>query len=176
MDFGNGIIDSSWYQTLLCNNIYMVFFQQECSEFKEVYSGVPQGSVLGPLLFLLFINDVSNFTTDGCVSNMYAGDVIIYTSATTSADLQLKLQRCVDNIYQWYFRDKLTINKKKSTVMVVGSKMQLQSLSLDQFSINLESNNIELVNRTKHLGLLVKYDLSWDEHILQLCKNVSFAG
>ena len=89
----------------------MVFFQ-ECSEFKEVYSGVPQGSVINPLLFLLFINDVSNFTTDGCVLNMHADDVITYTSAAASDDLQLKLQRCVDNTYQWYFRNKLTINKK----------------------------------------------------------------
>ena len=59
----------------------------------------PQGSVLGPLFLLLFINDVSNLTTDGCVLNMYADDVIIYTSAATSDDLQLKLQRCVDNQY-----------------------------------------------------------------------------
>ena len=103
----------------------------------SIYSGVPQGSVLGPLLFLLFINDVSNFTTDGCVLNMYAGDVIIYTSAATSDDLQLKLQWCVDYIYQWYFRNKLTVNKKKLAVMIIGSKMQLQSLNLDQFSINL---------------------------------------
>ena len=56
--------------------------------------------------------------------------------------------------------------------MIIGSKMQLQSLNLDQFSINLESNRIELVNtsRAKYLGLLVKDDLSWDEHIL-ICKN-----
>ena len=65
----------------------MVFFQQESSEFKEVYSGVPQGSVSDPLLFLLFFNDVSNFTTDGCVLHMYADDVIIHTSTATSDDL-----------------------------------------------------------------------------------------
>ena len=52
--------------------------------------------------------------------------------------------------------------------------MQLQLLNLDQFSINLESNKIELVNRAKYLGLLVKDDLSWDEHILQLCKNMNY--
>ena len=55
-----------------------------------MYIGVPQGSVLGPLLFLLFINDVSNFTTEGCVLNMYADDVIIYTSAANSDELQMQ--------------------------------------------------------------------------------------
>ena len=58
--------------------------------------------------------------------HVYADDVIIHTSAATSDDLQLKLQRCVDNIYQWCFRNKLTINKRKSAVMIIGSKMQLQ--------------------------------------------------
>ena len=117
---------------------------------------------------------MSNFTIDGCVLNIYADDEIIYTSAATSDDLQLQLQRCVDNIYHWYFRHKITINKKKSAVMIIGSKIQLQSLNLDQFSIQLESNKIELVNRAKYLGLLVKDDLSWDEHILQLCKNKNY--
>ena len=70
--------------------------------------------------------------------------------------------------------NKLTINKIKSVVMIIGSKMQLQSSNIDQFSINLESNKIELVNRAKYLGLLVKDDLSWDEHILQLCKVMNY--
>ena len=75
--------------------------------------GFLKGSVLGPLLFLLFINDVSNFTTEGCVLDMYADDVIIYTSATTSDELQLKLQLCVDNVHLWYNMNRLTVNKKE---------------------------------------------------------------
>ena len=58
--------------------------------------------------------------------------------------------------------------------MVIGSKGQLQSLNLDQFSINLDSNQIELVNKAKYLGLLVKDDLSWYDHILQLCKSMNY--
>ena len=69
---------------------------------------------------------MSNFTTDGCVLNMYADDVIIYTSAATSNELQLKLQRCVDNVYQCFFRNNLTTNKEKSAVMGIDSKMQVE--------------------------------------------------
>ena len=163
-----------WFSSYLKNRKRMVFFQQDSSDFQEVYSGVPQSSVLGPLLCLLFINDVSNFTTEGCVLNMYADDVIIYTSATTSDELQMKLQLCVDNVHQWYNINRLTVNKNKSAVMVIDSKAQLQSLNLDQFSMNLDSNKIEFVNKAKYLGLLVKDDLSWDDHILQLCKTMNY--
>ena len=123
-----------------------------------------------------------NFTTDGCVLNMHADDVIIHTSATTSDELQLKVQQCVDYIYicvcvcvyKWYFRNKSTIDKKKPAVMVIGREMPLLSLNHDQFSINLESNKIELVNMVKHLGLLVKDAISWGDQILQLCKNMNY--
>ena len=57
--------------------------------------------------------------------------------------------------------------------MVMGAKAQLQSLNLDQLSINLDSNKIEFVNNAKYLGLLVKDDLSWDDHILELCKTIN---
>ena len=164
----------NWSCSYVKNRKQMGYFQQDCSDFQKVYSGVPQGSVLGPLLFLLFINVVSNFTTEGCVLNMYTGDVIIYTSAPTSDELQKKLQLCVDHVHHWYHMNRLTINKKKSAVMVIGNKAQLQSLNLDQFSINLDSNQIELINKAKYLGLLVKDDLSWDDHILQLCKSMNY--
>ena len=116
----------------------------------------------------------ADISTEGCALNMYADDVIIYTSAETSDELQMKLQLCVDNVHQWYNMDGLTVNKKKSAVMVIGSKAQLQSLNLDQFSVNLDSNKIEFVNKAKYLRLLVKDDLSWDDHILQLCKTTNY--
>ena len=101
-----------WFSSYLKNRKQMVFFQEDSSDFQEVYSGVPQGSVLRPLLFLLFINDFSNFTTEGCALNMYADDMIIYTSAETSDELQMKLQLCVDNVHQWYNMNRLTVNKR----------------------------------------------------------------
>ena len=90
---------------------------------------------------------------------MYTDDVIIYTSAPTHEELQKNLQSCVDNVHHWYHMNRLTINKKKTAVMVIGSKAQLQSLNLDLFSINLDSNQTELVNNAKYLGLLVR--MAW---------------
>ena len=58
--------------------------------------------------------------------------------------------------------------------MIIGSKFQLQFLQLDNFSRSLDSDRFELVERAKYLGLCVKIDLSWDEHILKTCQNMNY--
>ena len=81
-----GIIGTEldWFSSYLNGCKQFVKFNNETSESCEITCGVPQGSVLGPILFLLFINDISNFAVEGCVLNMYADDVIIYTSAMST--------------------------------------------------------------------------------------------
>ena len=130
-------------------------------------------SVLGPILFLLFINDISNFTVEGCVLNMYADDVIIHTSATSKDALEYRLQVCIDNISNWYSMNKLCVNKKKFNVMVIGSKWQLKSLNLDDVTISVDSGKLLLAKQAKYLGLWVN-DLSWDDHILILCRKMYY--
>ena len=104
----------------------IVKFHQETSEFCYITCGVPQGSVPGPIFFLLFINDISSFAVEACVLNMHADDVIIYTSETSKDELECRLQGCIDNISNWYSMNKLYVDNKKSNVMVIGSKWQLK--------------------------------------------------
>ena len=164
----------NWFSSYLSGRKQVVKFNHETSEYCDITCGVPQGSVLGPILFLLFINDISNFTVEGCVLNMYADDVIIYTSAMSRDELERKLQCCIDSISEWYNMNKLCINKKKSSVMVIGSKSQLRSLNLDNFSISVNGDKLLLAEQAKYLGLWVRNDLSWDNHILQLCRKMYY--
>ena len=138
--YGITCTELKWFPSDLRGRKQIVKFHQKTSEFCDITWGVPQGSVLGPILFLLFINDVSNFTVEGCVLNMYADDVIIYTSATSKDELEYRLQVCIDNIFNWYSMNKLCIDKKKPNVMVIGSKWQLKSLHLDDFTISVDSD------------------------------------
>ena len=105
---------------------------------------------------------------------MYADDVIIYTSATSKDELEYRLQVCIDNISNWYSINKLCINKKKSNVMVIGSKWQLKSLNLDNFTISVDSDKLLLAKQAKYLGLWVRNHLSWDDHILELCRKMYY--
>ena len=90
-----------WFSSYLDNRKQAVLCHNELSCFVDITCGVPQGSVLGPFLFLLFINDISQFTTDGCLTNLYADDSMIYASGDNILQVQQKLQQCVKNISSW---------------------------------------------------------------------------
>ena len=171
-----GIIgtESNWFSSYLNGRKQFVNFNNETSESCEITCAVPQGSVFCPILFLLFINDISNFAAESCVLNMYADDVIIYTSAMSTHKLECKLQSCIDSISNWYGMNKLCINKNKSSVMVIGSKFQLRSLNLDDFAISLNVDKLQLVEQAKYLGLWVRNDLSWGNHILELWRKMYY--
>ena len=163
--------ERSWSPLIMLIPSEVQNYSWMCSSLYSLYQTA--GSV--SILFLLFINDISNFAVEGCVLNMYADYVIIiYTPATSKDELECKLQVCVDNISNWYSMSKLYINKKKSNVMVIGSKWQLKSLNLDDFTISVDSDKLFLARQAKYLGLWVRNDLSWDDHILELCRKMYY--
>ena len=86
----------NWVSSYLDNRKQAVFCHIELSCFVDVNCGVPQGSLLGPFLFLLFINDISQFRTDGCLTNVFADDSMIYASGDNTLEVQQKLQQCVE--------------------------------------------------------------------------------
>ena len=111
--YGITSTEVKWFSSYLSGRKQVVKFHQETSKFCDITCGVPHGSFLGPILFLLFINEISYFAVEGCVLNIYAEDVIIYTSATSKDELESRLQVCIDNISNWYSMNKLCINKKE---------------------------------------------------------------
>ena len=103
-----------WISSYLDKRKQAVLCHNKLSSVVDITTGAPQGSVLGPFLFLLFINDISNFTTDGWVTNLFADDAMIYASGDSVSEVQRKLQICLSNISSWYRENRLKINSDKS--------------------------------------------------------------
>ena len=163
-----------WFKSYLNYRKQKVNINGQQSSFLLIADGVPQGSVLGPLLFLLFINDISNFTTDDCSLNLFADDSISYVAAHNISELQMKLQKCVDSISQWYLKNRLTVNASKCKMMVIGTSARLKMTSLDDLNVMYEGNPLDLVEKTKYLGLHLSSDLNWDTHIMEICKQLNY--
>ena len=164
----------SWFKSYLNGRRQAVTCHGTLSQFLDVDTGVPQGSVLGPFLFLLFINDVTNCIPDGGVSNLFADDNFIYVACDTLSEVQHKLQNILDAVSEWYKSNRLMINTDKTKIMLIGSRHQLQTLRLDDFTIKYDGNVLELVNKAKYLGIYISSDLTWDVHVQYMCKQLHY--
>ena len=92
--------------------------------------GVPQGSVLGPLLFLIFINDLPTCLTQTSI-NIYADDSVINTADSTLKQVGAILQNDVDNILKWFYKNRLMLNRSKSYFMLITTNPMLMNAKLN---------------------------------------------
>ena len=158
-----------WFKSYLTDRTQAVYCHGELSCLKKVKFGVPQGSILGPFLFLLFINDISSFAANDCITNLFADDLINYASDKDPVKLQERLQNSVNGICKWYYDNRLRVNPKKSKLIIFGSKKQLLDPRLRSFSISYEGTKIPRVSDVLYLGLKITETLDWDKHITYQC-------
>ena len=116
-----------------------------------VTCGVPQGSILGPLLFSLYINDLPFYLPVKC--NLYADDTAITIQGTACADFQDKFNNHISTLVTWFRQNQLSLNTKKTKVMLFGTRHMLSSY--ENFSLCIEGQIIERVLSFKYLGVKV---------------------
>ena len=152
----------------------MVIKNGKLSSPQNILFGVPQGSILGPFLFLLYINDIQNFATKDCLINMFADDLIVYCSDICFKKVQERLQNAVNDICDWYTDNRLKVNPKKSKLIVFGSENCLQEITKDNFIVKYGSDNIPFVNYVRYLGLKITNTLSWEKYISEICQSINY--
>jgi hypothetical protein len=166
-----GICDTElhWFTDYLSKR-QQVVKHMGLSDMSVVDVGIPQGSVLGPSLFLLFVNDISQFVSTG-VCNLYADDAVFYCHGKTAKDVQTDLQCCVSNVHEWYCKNRLSLNAKKCQVMMIKSKFSTASDLLD---ISIDDVILDQVKCAKYLGLDIDNILCWNDYVSALVKKISF--
>ncbi len=152
-----------WFNAYLHNRHQCVIFQGSQSDFLTVDKGVPQGSILGPLLFSIFINDLPQ-TCSNCLVHLYADDTVIYTSNSDILQIQNSLQFDFNLVQKWLHNNRLVLNKKKSCSMVFAMRQRRSHPC--GFHINFDDGSpLERVDSFKYLGLWIDLELCFKPHI-----------
>ena len=134
---------------------------------KLITVGVPQGSVLGPLLFLLYINDLPKITSLKTI--LFADDTALFASDSNSGKLEKFVNVELEKVKLWLIQNKLTLNIKKSCHIVFGKK---------DINLNLVIDNDQLIQKdvTKYLGLQIDQHLKWKPHVEMLMTSLAKAS
>ena len=170
-------LENTWFASYLNNRMQFCKVNGVSSKLDDISCGVPQGSCLGPLLFLIYINDLP-FSLQNSQVTMYADDTTISYSSKNIVDLNENLNRDLNCLKQWLQGNKLSLNVLKTQAMVVGSRPNLKKISDKQIespSFAIGDSQVEIVEKTKYLGVQLDQHLVWDEHTRFLRAKVSRA-
>lgn len=148
----------NWIKSFLSDRTQKVVVDGEGSESVPVTSGVPQGSVLGPILFLIFIDDLPNYTQYSQV-RLFADDTIVYLSISSIDDCN-KLQQDLQNLERWEQDWLMQFHPAKCNVLRITKKNTRTS-----YPYMLHGEVLEEVTAAKYLGITISNDMSWDKHI-----------
>ena len=132
--------------------------------------GVPQGSILGPLLFAIYINDLPVHLQNTTVT-LFADDTALYCSSDSAHDLETKLNQDLGRLAQWLHRHKLTLNVSKFKFILIGSPRKLNSFK--EVTLKIQEKKLDKANSYKYLGVIINETLTWSDHINLIKSKVS---
>ena len=146
-----------WFKSYLTRT-QVVKFDNELSSSKPVITGIGQGTILGPLLFIFYINDIISVVHDLKI-NMYADDCMLYISGNDWNRMKLKIQPELCNVQQWCTRNRLKLNVSKSKVLLISSRHKLSNIDRTQCLL-LGDDPIAYCDKYKYLGITLDSEMT----------------
>ena len=169
------------FSSYLSNRKQLVKVKNEMSNMLPITSGVPQGSILGPLLFLLYINDISLYSHTG-KTDLYADDTTLHEAGYDTKIIESNLQVRLSSINDWCKINNMALHPQKTKCMIIGSKHNIRKGH--QLKLSIDNLHIENVTSQKVLGVIVDNTLSWNLQVnsvrakvnskINLLKRISF--
>lgn len=158
----------SWFQSYLRGRSQQVQFNNSISSPQTITRGVPQGSILGPLLFILYVNDL-HFSCSESEMIIYADDCNVFFRINPSdPDFATQTNASLANISKWFSCNQLALNVSKTNYMVFSGRRRLK---IENISMN--NSPLEQVSQTNFLGICIDDALSWKPHIQVTCRKLA---
>ena len=162
----------SWVCSFLTDREQRVVFNGQFSSTSTVRFGVPQGSVLGPLFFLLYTADIQHIAEEfGLGVHCYAddGQLYFYEKASALPSVLSKVATCITEIDRWMNSNRLKLNSDKTQFIWLGSRHELLKVSI--VSIDLGSCEVKFRDSVNNLGVVIDGQLSMKDHVQKVCKT-----
>ena len=151
-----------WFESYLCNRCQVTVYKNVQSDMDILPIGVPQGSILGPLLFTIYINDLPNYLNH-CYVTLYADDTVLYVSSKSVYTIESELNSDLNILNWWLTLNRLSLNISKSKFIIIGSNQPLSNL--DSISVTVDDKPIEEVSSFTYLGVIINKHLTWQDHV-----------
>ena len=162
--FGVGGNLLAWFSSYLNMRSQKVVIKGKSSSLKHLLAGVPQGSILGPLLFLIYINDIEDGITSDL--NLFADDTALCQEYSNKLDAERILNSDLEKIRQWGCKWLVEFNPTKTVFVNFSLKKNKSTLNLIFNDINIAQ-----VSEQKHLGVVLSEDMRWSKHISYISKK-----
>ena len=169
-------LSQSWFDSYLSNRFQQVHISGKLSESKEIKAGVPQGSVLGPLLFLLYINDLPLYIKY-CLLDLFADDGTLHTSNSYLPTVTNFLNLDLDNFSDWCDDNDMKKNTSKSKAMFLATRCTANKIMAEPPHLTIKGEQIQISESEKLLGVHINNSLSWSTQIdstLKKCNSLLF--
>ena len=162
-------VSLGWFNSYLTNRRQIVKLNSVMSDCQPIVCGVPQGSILGPLLFLIFINDICNLPMN-LYPLLFADDTTLLYANANIDDLISTVNNDLDVLSKWFKSNRLLLNINKTNFMFFSLNAMLHR---NDFPIEIDNTPIHRVSETKFLGVFIDSKLTWSSHIIHTSKKVS---
>ena len=159
-----------WFSDYLTRRKQCVVFNGVTSDLKNILCGVPQGSILGPLLFIIYVNDITN-CSKLLHFILFADDTNIFYSNKCQTGLICTLNFELSLLSDWFRANKLSLNVKKSNYIVFGNNSRESADCAE--NVVIDGIKIEKVSSTKFVGVYIDENLNWKQHTFHTASKIS---